>query len=112
MRPTPGVECRVFAMGTADFVAGQFTTLSRLSTLGHLDLELISISQVVAGDTKATRGNLLDCRSHCIAILYRRLRSGSSPPSPVLDLPPSRFMATAKVWSGIPWKWIRKTWRQ
>ena len=41
-------------------VAGQLTTLARLGTLRHLDLQIIGVHEVLAGDTEATAGNLLD----------------------------------------------------
>ncbi|GFZ47935.1 hypothetical protein JCM24511_05682 [Saitozyma sp. JCM 24511] len=44
-------------------VAGKLTTLSGLGTLGHLDLELVGIGEVVGSDTETTRGDLLDGRS-------------------------------------------------
>ena len=52
-------------------MTGQLTALTRLGTLGHLDLQLIGIGQVMAGHTKATGGHLLDTREHGVAIFQR-----------------------------------------
>src|SRR5713101_8139215 len=43
-----------------DFPARQLTTFTRLGPLGHLDLQLPRLSQVITGHPKPTRGNLLD----------------------------------------------------
>lgn len=53
----------------ADLVTGQFTSLSWLRALGHLDLELVRVGQVCRSDTETPRGNLLDGRSPCVSIL-------------------------------------------
>ena len=42
--------------------AGQLTALSRLGTLGHLDLDLFGIHQVFGGHTETSGGNLLGLR--------------------------------------------------
>ena len=51
------------------FAAWQLTTFTRLGTLGHLDLNLISTVQVLSGDTEAARGHLLDLGAEGIASL-------------------------------------------
>ena len=81
-----------------DLVAGQLTALARLGALRHLDLQVVGVDQVLAGDAEAARGHLLDGAAPRIAV-RRRARSapGSSPPSPVFDLAPIRFMAMASV---------------
>ncbi|KAH3688174.1 hypothetical protein WICPIJ_000816 [Wickerhamomyces pijperi] len=60
--------------GLGDFLGdflnvGDFTTLTRLSTLGNLDLQLVTVGKVVRRDTESGRGNLLDTRLHifCVA---------------------------------------------
>src|SRR4029079_9474918 len=41
-------------------VPGQLATLAGLGTLGHLDLEVVGVGQVIAGDAEPTRRHLLD----------------------------------------------------
>ena len=54
---------------TDNLVARKLSTLTGLSTLGHLDLQLIGIGQVMGSDTETARGNLLDGGPHRITIL-------------------------------------------
>ena len=49
-------------------VSRQLTTLARFGSLGHLNLELVGICEVVGGHTEATGGNLLDRRAHGVAV--------------------------------------------
>ena len=41
-------------------VARQLSTLARLGSLRHLDLQVVGVHEVFAGDTKAAAGHLLD----------------------------------------------------
>ena len=43
-----------------DLVAGQLAALAGLGALGHLDLEVVGVGQVVGGDAEAAGGDLLD----------------------------------------------------
>mmetsp|Transcript_30091 Transcript_30091/g.73235 ORF Transcript_30091/g.73235 Transcript_30091/m.73235 type:complete len:285 (-) Transcript_30091:303-1157(-) len=43
------------------FVPGKFSALSWFSALGHLDLDLVGVGEVVDGHSKSSRCNLLDC---------------------------------------------------
>ena len=43
-----------------DLVAGQLAAFAGLGALGHLDLQLLGVDQVVAGDAEAAGGDLLD----------------------------------------------------
>ena len=45
-----------------DLVTRQLTALTRLGTLGHLDLDVVGVREVLGGDAEAARGHLLDCR--------------------------------------------------
>mmetsp|Transcript_33328 Transcript_33328/g.51723 ORF Transcript_33328/g.51723 Transcript_33328/m.51723 type:complete len:678 (-) Transcript_33328:277-2310(-) len=49
-------------------VSGELATLARLGALGHLDLELVGVGEVVDGHAKAPRGHLLDAAAHRVAI--------------------------------------------
>ena len=77
--------------------AGQLTAFARFCTLRHLDLNFFGVDQVFAGDAKTAGGNLLDLALARVAVGVGTKRAGSSPPSPVLLLPPMRFMATASA---------------
>ena len=39
---------------------GQLASLARFCPLGHLDLDLLGLGQIEAGDTEAARGDLFD----------------------------------------------------
>ena len=93
IRPTPGVEWRTAAICAVDLVAGKLAALAGLGALGDLDLEVVGIDQIFGGDAEAARGDLLDRRAR----RWAAKRSRSSPPSPVLERPPIRFIATASV---------------
>ena len=41
-------------------MAGQLSTLSKLSASSHLNMQLVGDCEIVGGDTKAAGGNLLD----------------------------------------------------
>mmetsp|Transcript_90956 Transcript_90956/g.235813 ORF Transcript_90956/g.235813 Transcript_90956/m.235813 type:complete len:247 (-) Transcript_90956:2908-3648(-) len=49
--------------------SGQLTTLTRLRTLGDLDLQLLCAREVLRGHAEAPRGKLLRCRGRAVAIL-------------------------------------------
>jgi hypothetical protein len=53
-----------------DFVAGKLSSFSRLRTLSHLDLKLVGVSEVVRGNTEASRGDLLDSRAHRVSVRH------------------------------------------
>ena len=50
-----------------DLVSRQLPSLAGLGALGHLDLDVVAIDQVFGGHAEATRGHLLDGRTHGIA---------------------------------------------
>src|SRR5918994_2179256 len=93
MRPTPGVECRVLAIHGYTFWPGSWPPspgLAPCAILIWMSSEFVRYSEVTPNRPEATC--LIDERRS-----GSWSRSGSSPPSPVLDLPPSRFMAIARV---------------
>ena len=55
-----------------DLVAGQLAALAGLGALRHLDLQLVAVDQVVAGDAEAARGHLLDGAAPQVAVGVRR----------------------------------------
>ena len=85
-------------MVCVDLVAGQLAAFAGLGALRHLDLHHVGIDEIFRGDAEAAGGDLLDRRAHRNRRSGSGLkRSASSPPSPVFDLPPMRFMAMASV---------------
>ncbi|CAB4616788.1 unannotated protein [freshwater metagenome] len=53
-------------------VSGKLSTFAWLCTLGHLDLNVISVHQVFTGHTEATRSHLLDCRTLGVTVCHGR----------------------------------------
>ena len=93
--PTPGRRVADRADVLVDLVPGQLAALAGLGALSHLDLQLVGVDEVVDRHAEAPGGDLLDRRAagrRCSGVK----RDGSSPPSPVFDLPPSRFIAIAR----------------
>src|ERR671910_2078425 len=93
IRPTPGVECRVRATHGYTLLPGSWPPspgLAPCAILIWMSSALVRYSEVTPNRPDATC--LIDERRS-----GSYSRSGSSPPSPVLDFPPSRFMAMARV---------------
>src|SRR3954469_12965134 len=93
IRPTPGVEYRVLAIHGYTLWPGSCPPspgLAPCAILIWMSSALVRYSDVTPNRPEAT----------CL-IAERRSgsykRSASSPPSPVLDLPPRRFIAIARV---------------
>src|SRR5262250_1682785 len=97
MSPTPGVEYRVRAIHGYTLCPGSCPPSPGLAPRAHLICRasaLTKYSLVTPNRPLAT----------CLTADLRRSppasgtnRRGASPPSPVLDLPPSRFIAMARV---------------
>ena len=51
-----------------DLVAGQLAALAGLGALGHLDLQLVGVDEVVDRHAEAARGDLLDRRAAPVAV--------------------------------------------
>src|SRR5215472_8883842 len=95
--PTPGVDFRVLAIHGHTLAPGSWPPSPGLAPWAILiwrSVALTRYSLVTPNRPEAT----------CLMALRRqspfgsfRYRAGSSPPSPVLDFPPSRFMAMARV---------------
>ena len=68
-----------------------------LRALRHLDLNLVRIDQIVACYAETAGSDLLDRTAAGSPFASGMKRAGSSPPSPVLLLPPMRFIAIASV---------------
>src|SRR5687768_9722990 len=97
IRPTPGVECRVLAIHGYTLPPGSWPPspgLAPWAILIWMSSELTRYSLVTPKRPDATC--LIDDRLES-PFGSGTNRTGSSPPSPVFDLAPSRFMATARV---------------
>ena len=69
-----------------DLVAGQLAALAGLGALGHLDLELVGVCEVVEGDPEPGPGSdLFDRGAARVAVGFRGERTRVLPPSPVFD---------------------------
>src|SRR5258706_3401493 len=53
-----------------NFMTRQLTALSRLCSLSHFDLKFASVTEIVAGHTKAAGGNLFDRRIFPISVFF------------------------------------------
>src|SRR5690606_37577762 len=51
-----------------DLVAGKLAAFAGLRALGHLDLDVVGVDQVLCRDAEAPRGDLLDRRAHRVAV--------------------------------------------
>src|SRR5499427_3955293 len=93
MRPTPGVECLVLATHGYTLWPGSWPPspgLAPWAILIWMSSEFVRYSLVTPNRPDATCLIALRLAGSC-------RRSESSPPSPVLDLAPSRFIAIASV---------------
>jgi hypothetical protein len=57
---TPGRRAPHLGDALVDLGARQLAALAGLGALGHLDLQVVGVDQVVGGDAEAARGDLLD----------------------------------------------------
>src|SRR6478609_9589484 len=89
---TPGVECRVRAMTASTLCPGSWPP-----SPGFAPCEILIWSSSALTMYSAVTPNRADAT--CLIALLRSVpkRAGSSPPSPLLLRPPSRFMAMASV---------------
>ena len=60
-----------FGNNFIDFMSRQLTAFAWLGTLGHFNLQLLSIHQVMRGHSKTTRCHLLNIRIFGIAVRQR-----------------------------------------
>ena len=66
----PDAGCRVACLGDPrpDLRTRQLATLAGLRALGHLDLQIVGVHQILRGDAEAPRGDLLDGRPPQISV--------------------------------------------
>mmetsp|Transcript_19838 Transcript_19838/g.56997 ORF Transcript_19838/g.56997 Transcript_19838/m.56997 type:complete len:273 (-) Transcript_19838:1597-2415(-) len=69
--------CGVTVVGNilGNLEARKLAALAGLGTLGHLDLDLVTVGKVVGSDSETSRGNLLDTGSAVIKETFRILSS-------------------------------------
>lgn len=79
-----------------NLAARQLSAFTRLSALCNFNLDFVRIDKVIAGYAKTAAGNLLNCTALAVTIRQRCKTVGILAPSPVLLLPPIRFMAIAR----------------
>src|SRR3954469_4641795 len=97
IRPTPGVEYRVLAIHGYTLWPGSCPPSPGLAPWAILiwrSSALVRYSDVTPNRPEAT---CLMAERRRSPLASATKRSGSSPPSPVFDLPPIRFMAMARV---------------
>ena len=103
MRPTPGWVWRRRAISARHLVAGELAALAGLGALGHLDLQLVGVGQVLGRDAEAARGDLLDLRVLVVAALAPGAVAVRGPRRPRRSWtwPPSRFIACGQRLVGL-----------
>ena len=74
-----------------DLAAGQMAAFSGLGSLRQLDLDLACTYKILACNANRPEATCLMAEFSSVPSL-----DGSSPPSPELDFPPRRFIATAR----------------
>ena len=97
IRVTPGRGVAQAGDLERDLEAGQLAALAGLGTLGDLDLELLGGVEILGGDAEAAGGHLLDRRVGIVAVEPRLEALRPSPPSPLSERAPIRFMAMVSV---------------
>src|SRR5438552_13477119 len=97
MRPTPGVEYLVLAIHGYTLWPGSWPPSPGLAPCAILICRSSALTRysLVTPNRPLATCSTADRRESPSAPMTNR--SGSSPPSPVFDLAPSRFMATARV---------------
>jgi hypothetical protein len=74
MSRRPGVEYR--SSRSTGTPWGRQRPLARLGALGHLDLEVVGVDEVLRGDTEAARCDLVDRRAPEVAVLVASVAVG------------------------------------
>ena len=95
--PTPGVEYRVRAIHGYTLCPGSWPPSPGFAPWAILIWMSSALTRYSLGDAEPAGRDLLDGAAPEVAVVVRREPAGSSPPSPVLDRPPIRFMAMASV---------------
>src|SRR6202000_914450 len=97
IRPTPGVECRTRAMVASTLWPGNWPPSPGLAPCAILICIMSALTRYSVVTPKRPEATCLIAERIESPFGIGLKRSLSSPPSPVLDLPPIRFMAIASV---------------
>ena len=97
MRPTPGVEWRTLAMVASTLWPGSWPPSPGLAPCAILICIMSELTRYSVVTPKRPLATCLMAERIESPLAIGLKRSDSSPPSPVLDLPPMRFMAMASV---------------
>ena len=97
IRPTPGVEWRTLAMMASTLWPGSWPPSPGLAPCAILICITSELTRYSAVTPKRPDATCLMAERIESPFGSGLKRSASSPPSPVLDLPPMRFMAIASV---------------
>src|SRR6266581_5131052 len=95
--PTPGVECLVLAIHGYTLAPGSCPPSPGLAPCAILICRSVALTRYSLVTPKRPDATCLTALRRQSPLASRRYRAGSSPPSPVLDLPPIRFIAIARV---------------
>ena len=95
--PTPGVECRTLAMTASTLCPGSWPPSPGLAPWAILICIMSELTRYSVVTPKRPEATCLIAERMESPLGMGWNRSGSSPPSPVFDLPPIRFIATARV---------------
>jgi len=93
---TPGVANRTFAIHGRPW-GGELAALAGLRPLGHLDLEVVRVHEVLARDAETRGRDLLDRAPPRVAVSVAPVARRVLAALAVFDFPPMRFIAIASV---------------
>ena len=82
IRPTPGRGVANLRYVLADLASRQLSTLAGFGALGHLDLQLVGVDEILGRDAETPAGDLLYGAAAVVAVLVRR-----EPPGVLAALP-------------------------
>src|ERR1700724_2951338 len=97
IRPTPGVEYRVLAIHGYTLYPGSWPPSPGLAPCAILICRSSAFTRYSLVTPNRPLATCLTADLRRSPFASSRNRAGSSPPSPVFDLPPSRFIAMARV---------------
>src|SRR6266702_1323911 len=97
IRPTPGVEYRVLAIHGYTLGPGSWPPSPGLAPWAILICRSVALTRYSLVTPNRPEATCLTALRRQSPLGSRRYRAESSPPSPVLDRPPIRFIAIASV---------------
>src|ERR1700745_4226228 len=98
IKPTPGVEYRVLAIHGYTLCPGSWPPSPGLAPCAILICRSSALTRYSLVTPNRPLATCLTAERRRSPLASGMNRSGSSPPSPVFDRPPSRFIALARVW--------------